>query len=198
MVVSLFAIGAIYSTFLSQQKSYVLQGEVAAMQQNIRAAMFFMQREIRMAGCDPYKSGSIGFVTATANVIQFTEDVRGSTSDSPPDGDADDSNEDITYNLTDSDGDGDNDLVRNNQLVAQNIDALNFVYLDGDGNTTATLGDIRSVQITIVARTGRNLKASSDNMVYYNQQNEVILNAQNDNFSRKRLATVVNCRNLGL
>ncbi len=34
MVVSLLAMGAIYSTFLSQHKSYLVQGEVAAMQQN--------------------------------------------------------------------------------------------------------------------------------------------------------------------
>jgi type IV pilus assembly protein PilW len=198
MAISLLAMAAIYSTFLTQQKSYRVQGEVAAMQQNLRAAMFYMQREIRMAGCDPYNSGGIGFITANSNLIRFTEDVVGNTPGSPPDGDTDDSNEDITYNLVDSDGDGDNDLVRKGQLVAQNIDALNFVYLDADGNTTTTLNDIRSVQITIVAKTGRNTLAAKNNVVYYNQQGTTILGAQNDNFSRRRLTTVIKCRNLGL
>lgn len=199
MAVSLLALGAIYSTFLSQHKSYLVQGEVAAMQQNIRAAMFHLQREIRMAGCNPLGTADAGIISASATSIRFKEDVWAGSAGSSPDGDADDPNEDITYNLDDSDGDGvDDELDRNNQTVAQNIDALNFVYLDADGNTTATLSEIRSVEITIVARTSRSLRASPNNMIYYNQRDEQILGAQNDNFSRRRLTAFINCRNLGL
>jgi len=197
MVVSLLALGAIYSTFLNQHKSYLIQGEVAAMQQNIRAAMFHLQREIRMAGCDPTGlADDAGITAASVTSIHFKEDVRGNSSGSDPDGATDDPNEDITYSLSDG------NLVRNtgggNQTVAENIDALNFVYLGADGSTTATLADIRSVEITIVARTGRSLRASPNNMVYYNQRGAQILGAQNDNYSRKRLTAFINCRNLGL
>ncbi|MGB2930030.1 MAG: prepilin-type N-terminal cleavage/methylation domain-containing protein [Desulfobacterales bacterium] len=196
MAVSLLALGAIYSTFLNQFKSYQIQEEVAAMQQNIRAAMFHMQREIRMAGCDPQGTADAGFFAASATSIHFKEDIRGNSTGSDPDGAIDDPNEDITYSLSDG------NLVRNtgggNQIVAENIDALNFVYLDANGSTTTTLADIRSVEITIVARTGRSLRASPNNMVYYNQRDEPILGAQNDNFSRKRLTAFINCRNLGL
>jgi type IV pilus assembly protein PilW len=199
MAVSLLAMGAIYSTFLSQFKSYQVQEEVAAMQQNIRAAMYHMQREIRMAGCDPRGSASAGILTANATSIRFTEDVWDGNPGGSPDGDTDDNNEDITYNLDDSDGDGVVDeLDRNNQTVAENIDALNFVYLDAAGNPTATLADIRYVEITIVARTGRDLSPTPNSTVYYNQQGTAILGAQNDNFSRRRLTTVIKCRNLGL
>ena len=210
MAVSLLALGAIYSTFQSQHKSYLVQEEVAAMQQNIRAAMYHIQREIRMAGCDPTGNAGAGIVTANANSISFTEDVWDGSDGSDPDGDTDDDNEDITYNLDDSDGDGvDDELDRNNQTVAQNINALDFVYLDGaspptvlnPGGTDVAAGDlskIRSVEITIVARTGRNIRSSPNNMVYYNQQGAEILAAQNDNFSRKRLTTVIKFRNLGL
>lgn len=199
MVVSLLAIGAIYSTFLNQFKSYQVQEEVAAMQQNIRAAMFYMQREIRMAGCDPTGLAGAGITAASPTSISFTEDVWDGNPGGSPDGDTDDNNEVIMYNLDDSDGDGVVDeLDRNNQTVAQNIDALNFVYLDADGNTTTTLDDIRSVEITIVARTGRGLRTSTNNMVYKNQQDEQILSAQNDNFSRRLLTAFINCRNLGL
>jgi type IV pilus assembly protein PilW len=199
MAVSLLAIGAIYSTFLNQFKSYQIQEEVAAMQQNIRAAMFHMQREIRMAGCDPLGTAGAGIISANPTSIRFKEDVWAGSAESAPDGDADDPNEDITYNLDDSDGDGVIDeLDRNNQTVAQNIDALNFVYLDANGSTTTTLADIRSVEITIVARTGRSLRASPNNIVYKNQRDEQILGAQNDNFSRRRLTAFINCRNLGL
>jgi type IV pilus assembly protein PilW len=221
MVVSLLALGVIYSTFLSQFKSYQVQEEVAAMQQNIRAAMYHMQREIRMAGCDrfdrlitlpssaPIPTSKYGvanypinqIIEANSNSIVFMEDVN------PPDGDVNDPNEIIGYSLN-----GGN-LARNtgggNQAVAENIDALDFVYLDGSSPpivlnpgvtnvATADLSRIRSVEITIVARTGENLRASPNNMVYKNQRDETILGVQNDRYSRKRLTAVVKCRNLGL
>ena len=199
MVVSLLAMGAIYSTFLNQHKSYLVQEEVAAMQQNIRAAMFYMQREIRMAGCDPTGLANAGITAASATSIHFTEDVWNGTAGGNPDGDVDDSNEDITYNLDDSDGDGVVDeLDRNNQTVAQNIDALNFVYLDANGNTTATLADIRSVEITIVARISRGVVPMVNNNTYLNQRGATILGPQNDNLSRRRLTAFIKCRNLGL
>jgi len=204
MAVSLLAMGAIYSTFLSQHKSYLVQDQTAAMQQNLRAAMFYMQREIRMAGLDPLATANAGIVTANASLISFTEDIGGSTPGTPPDGTLQTS-ETITYSLT-----GGN-LVRNvgggNQVVAQNIDALDFVYLtgasppvvlnSGGGNVPAgseTL--IRSVEITIVARTGRGLLPSMDNNTYRNQRGTSILGPPNDNLSRRRLTTVIKCRNL--
>ncbi len=195
MVVSLLAMGAIYSTFLSQHKSYLVQGEVAAMQQNLRAAMFYMQREIRMAGCDPLDTGNFGITAANANSITFTEDIGGSAVGNPPDGTLQ-AGENITYSRS-----GGN-LARNvgggNQAVAQNIDALNFVYLDANGSTTALLADIRSVEITIVARISRGLLPTVNNNTYLNQQGATILGPQNDNLSRRRLTTFIKCRNLGL
>jgi type IV pilus assembly protein PilW len=209
MVVSLLALGAIYSTFLSQFKSYQVQEEVAAMQQNIRAAMYHMQREIRMAGYD--RTGNAGAAIEIANVaeLQFKIDENGDgdfTGISPAP--ANDPNEQIRYALTnDADRNGIADgspchLGRETwggglQTVAENIDALNFIYLDANGNITTTLANIRSVEITIVARTGEDLKASPNNMVYTNQRGTQIF-AQNDRYNRKRLTAVVKCRNLGL
>jgi len=208
MAVSLLAMGAIYSTFLSQFKSYQVQEEIAAMQQNIRAAMYHMQRDIRMAGYDP--TGDAGAAIEIANVaeLQFKIDENGDgnfTGTSP----ANDPNEQIRYALTnDANGDGIADGSPCNlgreiwsgglQPVAENIDALNFVYLDAAGNPTATLADIRSVEITIVARTDRSLRTSPNNIVYRNQRGSQILGAQNDYFSRNRLTMLVKCRNLGL
>ena len=207
MVVALLALGAIYSTFLNQHKSYVVQQETAAMHQNIRSAMFYLQREIRMAGCDPTGTAGAGIITADATSINFTEDVIGNTPGSDSDGVTDDPDENITYALSG------NNLVRNtgggNQMVAQNIDAIDFVYLDGASppnvlnpggiNVPAgSLDQIRSVEITIVARTGRNTLASKNNNAYFNQRGMQILAPQNDNFSRRRLTAWIKCRNLGI
>ena len=220
MVVALLALGAIYSTFLNQQKSYVVQGETAAMHQNIRAAMFYMQREIRMAGCDPKGGAGAAIITAGATSINFTEDVIGNTPGSDSDGATDDPGENITYAL-----DANNNLVRTDpvnppvvppappvpQTVAQNIDAIDFVYLDGatppnvlnPGGINIPAGSpildqIRSVEITIVARTGRNTLASKNNNAYVNQRGMQILAPQNDNFSRRSLTAWIKCRNLGI
>ncbi len=218
MVVALLALGAIYSTFLNQQKSYVVQGETAAMHQNIRAAMFYMQREIRMAGCDPNGSAGAAIITAGATSINFTEDVIGNTPGSDSDGATDDPDENITYAL-----DANKNLVRTDpvnppvvppalpvpQTVAQNIDAIDFVYLDGASPPNVlnpggidvpagNEGQIRSVEITIVARTDRNTLASKNNNAYFNQRGMQILAPQDDNFSRQRLTTSIKCRNLGL
>jgi prepilin-type N-terminal cleavage/methylation domain-containing protein len=50
MVISLVVMGAIYGTFKSQEDSFVIQDQVAAMQQNLRGAMYVMTRDIQMAG----------------------------------------------------------------------------------------------------------------------------------------------------
>ena len=207
MVVALLALGAIYSTFLNQHKSYVVQEETAAMNQNLRIALFYVQREIRMAGCDPTGNANARIITADATSINFTEDVRGDLDESDSDGDTEDANEDITYCLKA------NNLVKNtgggNQMVVQNIDALDFVYLDGSsppnvlnpGGSSVpdeSLDQIRSVEVTMVARTDRITLASKNNNAYFNQRGWEILEPQNDNFSRRCLTVWIKCRNLGL
>jgi len=39
------AMAGIYSAYYSQQKSYVAQEQVAAMQQNLRVGMYYMERD---------------------------------------------------------------------------------------------------------------------------------------------------------
>ena len=194
----------IYSSYYSQQKSYVAQGQVSSMHQNLRAAKYHMEREIRMAGCDPNGGVGIGIQTANTDSIRVTMDITDNSGTGDPDGDAGDAGEDITYSLADTDGDGDNDLARNDangsgtQTVAEDIDALNLVYLDEEGSTTSTLSEIRSVQISIVARTGQGDPGYTNNNAYSNQQGTVIYTASGDSYRRKLLTEQVKCRNLGL
>ena len=191
LFVSAIVMTTILSAYYSQNKSYAVQEQVAAMVQNLRAAMDIMIREIRMAGYDPTGTANAGIVTANATSITITEDLDG---DGVIAGD-----ENITYALADSDGDGDNDLERNNNLIAENIDALDFVYLDETSNPTAVPSEIRSVQITMVAKTRRGDLGYVDSVVYTNQQGlPGIFGPINDNSRRKRLTAEVRCRNLGL
>jgi prepilin-type N-terminal cleavage/methylation domain-containing protein len=50
MTISLVVIAAITYTFKSQQDSYIIQTQVSSMQQNLRAAMYMLTRDIQMAG----------------------------------------------------------------------------------------------------------------------------------------------------
>jgi type IV pilus assembly protein PilW len=215
MAVAGIVMAGVFSAYSSQQRSYIAQEQVTAVQQNLRVAMYFMEREIRMAGCDPKGSAGAGIRTASHNSIRITMDITGGETDGLDndgdsnideadeanfgDGDTNDVNEDVTYSLYTSGGIqklGRKKPSTNNQPVAENIDALNLVYLDKDENPTITLAEIRSVQITLLARTARGDRGFKNTTVYTNQQGDQIFVAPGDNFRRKLLTAQVNCRNL--
>jgi len=194
LLVGLFVSGIVMTTILSayytQNKSYAAQDQLAAMVQNLRAAMDIMIREARMAGYDPTGTANAGIVVATATSLTITEDMDG---DGSITGD-----ESITYSLADSDSDGDNDLERNSNLIAENIDALDFVYLDENDASTTTLSEIQSIQITMVAKTQKVDQGYHDTITYTNQGGSPIFGPPNDSFRRRTLTAEVKCRNLGL
>jgi type IV pilus assembly protein PilW len=198
-------LAAIYSAYFSQQRSTLAQEQVSGMQRNLRSAMYYMEKEIRMAGCDPTGKVAAGIVAAQNNGIRFTLDSTDDAGTGNPDGDVGDADEDITYSLSGA------DLVRNGGRVAENIDAINFVYLDRDGNNLADDGlgnvtdpqnrdKIRSIQVTVVARTGKEDPNYSDPAVYKNKIDETIFTPTGSgvHFRRKILRTNIKCRNLGL
>ena len=71
LAISSVVLGAIISTYQSQQKSYVVEDQVAAMQQNIRVGLFYMERDFRMAGCDPRNASGAGIETADTGTIHL-------------------------------------------------------------------------------------------------------------------------------
>ena len=201
MAIASVLMAGIYTFYHNQLKTHITQQEMVDMQQDARAAMYMMTREIRMAGYDPQYNTGATIRTANDEAIAFDSDENRNG--------AIDSDERFYYALNNG------NLVRgcdaddpsspaNLNPVALNIDALNFVYLDNDSNTTSNLADIRSVQITLVARSGDKVPAlmrkRTDRTTYYNQQQPptVILSAKNDNFRRIRLTATVKVRNLGL
>lgn len=197
----------IYTTFFSQQRSYITQSEVAAMQQNLRAALFNLKREIRMAGYNPTGTADAGILSAGADSIQIGMDLTDDAGTGDPDGDVSDKDETVTYFLSDTDGDGVNDLARQipvpggtyeTEMAAEHIDALDFVYLDSNGVETSNLDNIRSVQVTVVARTGKAIQGYTNNSVFQNQQGDTIYSAPGDSYRRNVLTAQVKCRNLGL
>lgn len=155
---------AVVTTFRFQQAGYVAQEEVVVMQQNLRAAMSQITRELRMAGYDPTGTANAGISLAAANSITFSylDDADGVDNDN--DGTIDETGElnTITYSLYVpyvAEGNTATAIGRSVNAaimpLAENIQALEFVYLDAAGNVTATLADIATVQVSILARADR-------------------------------------------
>lgn len=234
MAVASIMMVMIYSSYQSQVQSYTTQQELVNMNQNARAALFLLEREIRLAGADPTGNAGAGIITATSSYLHFDRDITGGESDSvdndhdgtadDPDewynGTAGDPTEEIEYQLT---NDANNDGVADGfpcglgrqvsgaggfALVADNIEALNFVYRDAAGNviaapvSAANLGNIRSIQVTIIARTDTPvmMRRNIDTNVYTNQQGTTVLNlaANTGKSHRILLTTEIRCRDLGL
>lgn len=155
---------AVVTTFRIQQASYVVQDDVVVMQQNLRAAMSQMDRELRMAGYDPAKTADAGITVANPSDITFTQVADADGVDNDGDGLADEPGElsTISYNLYApyvAEGNVDTAIGRavNGAVMplAENIQALEFVYLDAGGSATAVLADIAAVQVSILARANR-------------------------------------------
>ena len=186
----------IWATYTAQLKSHITQKQVVEMQQNLRAAMQLIEREVRMAGYDPLRNSGAGITTMLGNTLAFDMDLN-------EDGDVSGPNEQVSYALT-TDAAGNQFLGRNSggglQPIADNIDSVNFVYLDNTAAPTTDPLRVKSVQVSIVARSGRVVPVlfnkQTDNRIYRNQQNQIILPPQNDNFRRMIVTSEIKCRNL--
>jgi len=159
LAVASIVTAGIYGFYHVQQKSAVTQQLVVEMQQNIRATMSLMKREIRMAGYDPWAVNGIdddsngvrdeddpgetagsGIKTAARHSIEFDWDMDG-------DGtiDTTDAGEGITYSFeasddTDSDGIADSGSAPLGRdpgdavlvTMADDIHAVGFAYAFDD------------------------------------------------------------------
>jgi len=230
---------AMFAFQQSQTRSYVTHEVLTNMQQNARAAMHFMIGELRMAGLDPLGGAGAGIEQASVNSIHFTMDYTGGSNgngngdDNGNGGDngnitddhivsnfgisngaTDQLGEDLSYGLDNIDLERVDHNANGNQAarIARNIERLDFVYLDEEGDPIATdadgnvaaqdIGDIRSIQITIIARSGRDapgfMYRHVDDGVYENQQGDILLDlsGNSDNFRRILVSKEVRLRNM--
>jgi type IV pilus assembly protein PilW len=207
MTIATIVIGVVVGAMISQQKNHITQESLVDMQQGLRAAMEVVGSELKMAGYDPTATAGASILTANTAELQFQIDRNG-------DGDLD-SGELVRFALSnDANRDGIADgtpchLGREIdggglQVLAENIDALNFVYFDSNGNVlpapVANPLAVGSIQITLVARSGSALPGffirHRDTKTYHNRQGDVVLPAQNDDFRRMEIVHEFKGRNL--
>jgi len=159
MSIGLVVLGAVAKTFTVQSRQNTAEEQISQMQQNARAALDLMVREIQMAKYDPagtaFPAGTYG-VTYSASQLEIKADVfdeNGTISTSSG------SVEDIIYArdaasnyITRKLGSG------SAEIVADNITDFTFNYYDANGSavtSSANSGNIRKVTLSITARTAK-------------------------------------------
>jgi type IV pilus assembly protein PilW len=149
MAIGMAMLAAVTTTFMLQTKIYNAQQQINEMEQNARGVLDVITRELKMAGYKP-NGGSFSGVTysTTQLMIQTDLDASGGISTSTT------ANEQITYaydstnkQITRAVGTG------SAVVLADNITAFTFSYLDSTGASTTTSANIRQVSISITART---------------------------------------------
>lgn len=150
---------AVVSTFFVRSgRIYVEQNVSAALQQEVRAAMEIMGREIRMAGYDPARSGDFEILDADATKLRFTLDLNedGVNDPAPSFPDC----ERISFRFSAANNSlqiicGEGTSTQDPQTLIGNtetrVTSVNFDYLDNQDNSTSFIQDIRGVVITLTA-----------------------------------------------
>lgn len=216
MALTGIVVGAIYTTYKSQQDTYIVQDQVGEMQLNLRAAAHIMASDIRMAGYNPKSVPNLAGFAATLprNTANPWDDVAvppssvqfAFTLDSNGNGALDDNDaEQIAYRRNAASRTLERFRPSSNSWVpvAEGIEALDFVYLDGNGtDITGTIGTdlarVRLVEITLLARTKKWDREFRNTATYSNRPGTWTFTAPGDNFRRRLLTTTVLCRNTGL
>lgn len=148
---------AVFNIFTSQSRTFEVQEQRVSLQQNLRAAVSVLERDLRWTGYDPGLSGNF-FVTniQCRNVNNNTNancDTGATTSIAvinrvepaiiftAADNDFDGNNETFDYSIFDSLGDNVLDLGRlapdtgaNRQRLADGVECLGLAYAFSDGN----------------------------------------------------------------
>lgn len=233
MAIFSVVIAGVIGAYYEQLRSHNTQQQILEVQQNARAAMYYITRELRMAGYDPSGASGAGLIpdAGVRTTTTFSMDITGGENDgidNDDDGTTDEAdeaiygngdtaadNEEITYALVN------NQIIRtdqagNPQVLADNIDALDFVYHGinpadptdtnfrfGAAGAAANPDNLRSVNVTIIARIERVPVVSykvQDNTKYRNMDGDIILpiDLAPDNVRRIMLQKTVKLRNMGL
>ncbi len=218
VLLSLLIVAAVFSAYTVNERVHGVQKQVVDLQQNMRAAVDMLVREIKSAGFDPTDSAGAGITGAFPDAIAFSVDRNG-------DGDVADADEHIAFSTFASATGGalgraaaNAAIVLNpngvnhweavgQQTAAENIEGLEFSYLLADGSST-TLPDVSdyknivAVDISVVARANIPDQAYNNTSVYTSASgNNFTLagaNPPNDNFRRMLLVQHIQLRNMGL
>jgi type IV pilus assembly protein PilW len=158
MTISLVVLAGVAKTFTAQSRQNTAEEQISQMQQNARAALDLMVREIQMAKYNPAGTAFSGVygITYSASQLEVKADMNGDGAISTSSG----SVEDIIYGH-----DATNKYITRKlgssgaaEIVADNITTFTFNYYDASGTavtSSGNSGNIRKVTVNITARTAK-------------------------------------------
>ncbi len=215
----------IITMYQGQTTSSSAQQEVLNMQQNLRLALYMMERDIMMAGYKvPGQDVTVGITGATATSITISymdplrllddvdNDLDGAVDEMPVptlgelgekdgqdndcDGEVDEINEVVTVTYRLYDSQGDGDLDLGRQ---EGCGAIQPVLLNVDQLEffyQPSAASPGSVGISILARSETPAKGYTDQLTYTPLSGTTVWGPYNDHFRRQLATVTVKCRNL--
>jgi len=149
LVLSTLLMSAAYVSYTAQHKGGRLQEQVATMQQDLRAAIQIMERDIRNAGCDPTFADIPPLLAETSG-----PSVLGLAWDSSGTGTA----QHIRYDLSAE------NLRRNGETLIGNVTSFGVVYWSSSGTaiTPESSGKLSSSQVKNIQAVQVSLRVKSN------------------------------------
>ncbi len=143
-------------SFHMQSDAYYEQDMVVPRDENLRAAMYILTKDVRMIGYDFAECQCSVITTADASVFSFSTDMDGDGSIG--------ADELFSYYVTDTTGDGIGDSLYGKTYLgvplAKKISAISFTYFDSTGTQLTNVpldstdrGNIRSITVTLTGIT---------------------------------------------
>lgn len=217
MAVSSFVMAGIFSVYWAQSKSHRKQQQIVERQQNLRAVMFLMEKDIRMAGYDPTKSDIAGVDDAQIDTIQFTMNTGGGGSDgidNDYDGQVDEDTPGQELDGIDNDGDTivdepdeadesrySDDSITTGESVLYKLVGTDLIRNAGSGDQIAAK-NISSIQFDYLDADGNSLLDTGETPPFVQAAQrqdirivEIVLTVQDENGTLS-YKNEVRCRNL--
>ncbi len=146
--------GSVFSLMGRTQRTASYQTEMQAVLENTRIALETVERIFQQAANDPFDTGFQGVTITSATEVNIRSDFTGSAGPgSPdqgdPDGDTDDSGENVTIRYNGGNRTLETVVGGTTQPVASNISAFSMQYFDRTGAVTNVGSEVRRVQITL-------------------------------------------------
>ncbi len=153
--IMLAVISCVYGTLAEVQRSASFQTEVLSVISNTQFALQTAGRYIRQAGNDPLGRGLAGITIISSTEVRIQSDLTGSAGPGnpdkgDPDGDTNDSGEDVTIRYNSSTRSL--EIVPGGgtaQVVAGYISNLSFQYYDADGKQASSGNAVRKINVTV-------------------------------------------------
>ncbi len=156
IAISCVAMAGLAAVFHNHQQTRASQKQVLAMHQNLRSAMYLLAQEIRKAGYHPPNTGPAAPGFTMIHKGSYAQNDSGKLAFTYY-GDTDGELHKASIRLFDSSNDPGNtkdeiQMRKGGQSIAENIESMQFAFLNENGDETTDKNTIRAVRIFLTAR----------------------------------------------